>query len=94
MADPVTLMERRNNADLVEAIAAAVRGEISRLTVSEEMHYEHHEFIREWIEERKRKREWRDKVKAQVGGWAIISALSGIGTGAWTTFQYLRDHLR
>lgn len=88
------IQDRRNNADLIEAIADAVRGEISRLTVSAEMHYEHHEFIREWIEERKRKREWRDKVKAQVGGWMIISILGVIGTGAWTTFQYFRDHLK
>lgn len=79
---------------LAAEIAAAIREELASLTVPEDTHREHHEFIREWIEERKRKREWRDRIKAQVGGWAIITLLGGIGTGAYQAFQYLKEHLR
>lgn len=87
-------MAKPSRDALVSEIAAAIREEIASLTVPEEMHAEHHEFIRDWIEERKRSREWRDKIKAQVGGWAIVTALGGIGTGAWHTVQYLKEHLK
>lgn len=79
---------------LVSEIAAAVRDEISCLTVPEEIHREHHEFIREWIEDRKRKHERANKIKTQVLGWGAVSILGGIGTSAYHAMQYLREHLR
>ena len=45
-------------------------------------------------EEQKRKEERWDKIKTQVGGWAIVSALGGIGTAVWHAAQYLKDHLK
>lgn len=86
--------ERRSTRrdGLVADIAQAVRDEIAGLTVPEELHREHHEFIREWIEERRRKRERSDKVRAQVEGWLIVSLLGAIGTGAYHLFQTLREH--
>lgn len=86
--------EKASRDALVASIAAAIREEMASLTVPEEMHKEHHEFIRGWIDEQKRKREWRDKVKAQVGGWAIITLLGSIGTGTYHAFKYLQEHLK
>lgn len=88
--------DRRSSGreELVTAIACAVRQEIACLTVPEELHREHHDFIKTWIEKQKRKEERWDKIKTQVGGWAIVSALGGIGTAVWHAAQYLKDHLK
>jgi len=80
--------------DLIAAIASAVKSELACLTVPEDMHREHHEFIREWIEERRVKRERSEKIRTQVYGWGVISLLGGIGTGAYQAFEYLREHLK
>lgn len=88
------MTEKASRDALVASIAAAVRDELSCLTVPEEMHREHHDFIREYIEERRIKRERVEKIKTQVMGWGIVSLLGGIGTGVYHSFQYLRDHLK
>lgn len=43
--------------------------------------------FRRWIERENRKAEFREKVKAQVGGWTIITVLSGIGYAAFEGFR-------
>ena len=78
----------------VDAIATAIRAEMSNLTIPEDTHKEHHEFIRQWIDKQKRKDERWDKIKAQVGGWAIVTLLGSIGTGAYHGAIYIRDHLK
>jgi hypothetical protein len=62
--------------------------------ISVDVHFQHHQFIEEWIEKEKRKREMADKIKAQVGGWIIITAIGAIGTGAYNGYLYLKDHLK
>ncbi len=82
-----TMTERRDASSrdsLVADIACAIRSELAGLTVPEDIHREHHEFIREWIEERKIKRARSEKIRTQVSGWALVSALSAIGTCATT----------
>lgn len=90
-------VERRNperNEDLVQAVIVAVRAEVASQIMPEELHREHHALIAEMIAEMKRKRERHEKIKAQVGGWAIITALSGIGTGVYQAFIALKDHYK
>lgn len=55
--------------------------EFSGLTAQE--HKDHHNAFAEYIASQRRKAEFYEKVKQQVGGWAIISALSAIGYAAW-----------
>jgi len=86
---------RTHNLELVDAVTCAVRGELANhCIISEETHREHHAFIAEYIAEVKRKRERSEKIKAHVGGWAIVAVLSGIGTGAWKGFWYVVEHLK
>jgi hypothetical protein len=80
------------NDDLVQAVIVAVRAEVASQIMPEDIHREHHQLIGEMIAEMKRKRERHEKIKAQVGGWAIITALSGIGTGAYQAFLWAKDH--
>jgi hypothetical protein len=57
-------------------------------------HYRHHEFLDEWLDELRRKRELREKLKAHVGGWAIISTLSGIGAAVYHGSLWIWEHLK
>lgn len=86
--------ERRDYSGLADAVARAMREELAKLTVPEEMHKEHHAYIAEMVEAAKRKRERAEKIKAQVGGWAVITALGGIGKFAYDAFLYLKEHLK
>lgn len=79
---------------IAEAVAKALRDELANLTVPEDTHREHHEFIRSYIEERRIKQERAEKIKTQVVGWGIVTLLGSIGTGVYHTFQYLKEHLR
>lgn len=91
------MTERRTDSgreNLVAEIAAAFREEIAGLTVPEAMHREHHEFIGEWIEAQRVKRDRMEKIKTHVAGWAVVSVLGGIGTLGYKTIQYLQDYLK
>ena len=79
---------------LVEAVRVAVRGEISSALISVDTHNEHHDYISGWIAEQQRKQVWREKVKASVGGWLIVTVLGGIGTATWQAANYLKEHFR
>jgi hypothetical protein len=48
---------------------------------------EHQTFITVLVAREMRRQERAEKIKAQVGGWAIIAVLGGIGLFAWTVFQ-------
>lgn len=56
-----------------------------------ESHRPHHEFIARWIERERRRDEMWEKIKVQVGGWAVIAFLGGIGLAAW---QFVKAHLK
>jgi hypothetical protein len=55
--------------------------DFSGLTAQE--HKDHHNAFAEYIAAQRRKAEFWDKVKQQLGGWAVISLLSAIGYAAW-----------
>jgi hypothetical protein len=88
--------ERRKQAreDLVKAVVCAIREESAVGGVSPEDHRAHHEFMREWIEEQRVKKERREKIKTQVFGWAIVSALGSVGTAVYHGAMWLREHLK
>lgn len=88
------MTEKASRDALVASIAAAVRDELACLTVPEDMHREHHEFIKAYIDERRIKRERAEKIKTQVMGWGLVTFLGSIGTGVYHSFQYLREHLK
>ena len=95
MREELAEERRKNKGDresLVTAIACAVRTEIACLTVPEELHREHHDFIKTWIERQKRKDERWDKIKTQVGGWGIIAFLSGVGKGVYEAALLIKEH--
>lgn len=80
------------NEDLVQAVIVAVRAEVAAQIMPEDIHREHHKLIGEMIAELERKRERHEKIKAQVGGWLVITILSGIGTLAYKGFEWAKDH--
>lgn len=88
--------DRRKNAraELVQAVVCAIRDESLVAGISAAEHQEQHAFLHEWIEEIKRKRELREKIKTQVFGWAIIAALGSLATAVYNAAVYLKDHLK
>ena len=51
-------------------------------------------FIREYLEERKLKKERIEKLKTSVIGWLIISLLGGIGTLTYKGWRLVSEHLK
>ena len=88
--------ERRkaNREEFVKAVVCAIREETGLHGIDAQTHSEQHQFISEWIEEVKRKRERHEKIKTQVMGWGIVSVLGSIGTGMYHSIGYLREHLK
>lgn len=89
--------ERRRgerHEELVKAVVCAIREEAVIGGISAEQHREQHAFISEWMEEMRIKRERREKIKTQVFGWAIVSALGSIGTAAYHGASWLKEHLK
>jgi hypothetical protein len=72
----------------VQALRDAFEGARS---VPYEMHREHHEYIGVLLAREKRREERAEKIKAHVGGWSVIVALTGIGAAL---FQWVKDHLK
>ena len=74
--------------------AAIIDGLIAKLderqTISRELHADHHDYIAMRIEERRRCMERREKLIQTVGGWAIIAALTAIGSAVWI---FINDHV-
>ncbi len=54
-----------------------------RRTIDEKTHRSHHEYVSDRIEDHRRRRAFRDKIWAQVGGWIVIVVLSGLGIAVW-----------
>jgi 3-dehydroquinate synthetase len=44
------------------------------------------------IEEMQAAKDRREKIKVQVGGWAIIAALSGFAAATWEWFRRTLGH--
>lgn len=84
----------QRNDELVQAVIVAVRAEVASQIMPEDIHREHHELIAEMIADMKRKRERSEKVKAQLAGWAIITVLSGIGTGVYQLAVWMKEHIK
>jgi len=57
-----------------------------RTVYDNQTHSDHHQFVGQLIEEAKRKRERRERLRQQVTGWGAITFLSGLGIGAYHLF--------
>lgn len=87
--------DRRDNKALAVEIVAAIRDEMGvSCPVPADVCRANNEFVTQWIEERRAKRERMEKIKTHVAGWAVVSVLGGIGTLGYKTIQYLQDHLK
>ena len=56
-------------------------------------HSDHHRFVEEMIARERRKVERRERLRQQVAGWAIITALTGLGVGVYQMFVDLVKRL-
>ena len=52
-------------------------------TMDKATHADHHQFIKELIDERRRKTIFKSKIKEQVVGWGIVVFLGAVGTFVW-----------
>lgn len=63
-----------------------------RRRTDEETHKEHHDWIREEIERRKRKRDDWEKIKNQIVGWSIIAFLGSVaGTVGYAAKKFIEE---
>lgn len=60
-----------------------------RDSIDKHTHHAHHEYVSQLLLREERRDIFRDKIRAQIGGWALISLLSAIGYAAWQGFQTL-----
>jgi len=51
--------------------------------INDEIHSTHHAFIEMMIKKEERKQERMEKIKTQVGGWAVILLLGFLGKAVW-----------
>lgn len=80
---------------LAVSIADTIKSELSAFTLPHEVHAEHHEFIKSWIEREKVKAERWEKIRVQVAGWGIVVALGWIGTVFYQYFwASLKEHMK
>ena len=64
---------------------------VERRVTRDELHMEHHEFIKALIEKERRKQELWEKIKENVGSWALICVLGFIAWSAMDSFiHYLK----
>lgn len=54
-----------------------------RKSIDEATHSAHHKYIEDELARRCRRTQIRDKVRAQVIGWGLVSILAAIGAGAY-----------
>lgn len=72
------------NQERIDDVKLAIRDVLNeRKGVDEATHSAHHKFVADEIDARARRQEIRDKVRAQVMGWGLISILAAIGAGAY-----------
>lgn len=85
------MIERRQRvltqADLDDIVTALSSG------LNQEQHAEHHRLFKSWLQQQEDKRKRREQIKAQVGGYAILTALGLIGTVTWFAFTSFIDTL-
>lgn len=60
-------------------------------TVDVETHRKHHEFIDTLITNHMKSQERKEKWITIVGGWGIITMLTGFGLAVW---QFVKDHVK
>ena len=83
--------ERRRRSFTDEDVQALISAFDVARSVPYELHREHHEYIGVLLAREKRRMERVEKIKANVGGWGVIVALTGLGAAVWA---WVKDHLK
>lgn len=58
----------------------------ARDAITAHTHSDHHRFVEELIEREHRRMERNERIRQQVIGWGLISAITGAGYGAYHLF--------
>jgi hypothetical protein len=69
-------------------IMALVKEVQDAMTIPPEHHELAHKVLDEWIKRENTRKERNEKIRAQVGGWLVISVLGGIALAAWNLFLH------
>lgn len=84
--------DHRPNRSLTDEDIDAICNRLTEFSgLTPEEHRDHHNAFQAYIESQRRKAEFWDKVKAQVGGYMIIAALGTMGTFVWKLTWYAVD---
>ena len=83
-------MTQEHDAQTAAIVTALLAALDARQSISRELHADHHDYLAMRIEERRQCLERREKIIQTVGGWAIIAALTAIGTAVWI---FINDHV-
>lgn len=88
------MSERRDVDGLASRIVEILDERIQKCAVPEDVCKTNNEYVSSLISKQRAAEARMETIKTQVTGWGIIAILSGIGTGAFHAFQYLREHLK
>ena len=79
-----------DNEDIQKISLAVLKDLEKSRTINVETHRKHHEFIDIMIEREKKSQDRKEKWIQIVGGWGIITVLTGLGLAV---FHFVRDHM-
>jgi hypothetical protein len=77
----------------VQALVAAFAS-VPHITLDPEQHAAQHAFLQAWMAKEQRRAERYEEIKKQVGGWLIITILTGIGLGAYKLGMWIIQHVK
>ena len=66
--------------DITEAVNEVLT---ARRSIDETSHFEHHNYVGALIERERKRTERNEKIKTQVIGWGVVTAIGGIGYAIW-----------
>lgn len=91
--EPKNIIDRRKpEPDMLKVILDSLNDH--KFWVDDELHSQHHEFIKILLEREHRRLDRWDRIREQVTGWALIAILGGIGTAVYTWIINLKDHAK
>lgn len=79
----------------VSSIEEEVREIKSKMTVEPELHVKHHAAVQRFIEREDAAQARREKVKAHVIGWSVVTVITGVGYAVgYTVLEFVRGLLK
>ncbi len=81
------LISEADRADISRRILEGMGQRPCRMSVQDETHRLHHEFIEKWIIREQRRQELREHARKQAVGWGVVAMLSAAGLGAYNWLE-------